>query len=187
MIELFSEYLSVSCIWLYVLVMPRTRFRVNPHSIFAWMSIKFLLKGSTKSECEVTATALEPRTTYFLNEHSTIWPKWRNGYALLWVLFLTVHLTVFSCHVTSAFHSESTLYSCLNVKEFLARSRRGIWRSSDCSWTPTQNQLVLKRTLNHLAQLAKWFSCVVSTFLYGAFDSMFLPCHVRVWEWIHTL
>ena len=34
MIELCCEYLSVRCIWLYVLIMSRTRFRVNPHSIF---------------------------------------------------------------------------------------------------------------------------------------------------------
>ena len=40
--------------------------------------------------------------------------------------------------------------------------------------------LVRKRTLNHLAKPAKWFSCVVSTYLYGAFDCMFLPCHLRV-------
>ena len=33
---------------------------------------------------------------------------------------------VCSCHVTYAFQSESTLYSCLNVKELLARSRRKI-------------------------------------------------------------
>ena len=26
----------------------------------------------------VTATGLEPRTTLFLNEHSTIWPNWPN-------------------------------------------------------------------------------------------------------------
>ena len=31
-----------------------------------------------------------------------------------------------SYHVTYAFQSESTLYSCLNVKELLARSRRVI-------------------------------------------------------------
>ena len=36
------------------------------------------------------------------------------------------HLTVCSCHVTYAFQSESTLYSCLNVKELLARSRHKI-------------------------------------------------------------
>ena len=34
--------------------------------------------------------------------------------------------TVCSCHVTYAFQSESTLYSCLNIKEVLARSRREI-------------------------------------------------------------
>ena len=35
-------------------------------------------------------------------------------------------MTVCSCHVTYAFQSESTLYSCLNVKELLARNRRDI-------------------------------------------------------------
>ena len=30
MIELCCEYLSVQCNWLYVLVMSRTRFKVNP-------------------------------------------------------------------------------------------------------------------------------------------------------------
>ena len=36
------------------------------------------------------------------------------------------NLTVCSCHVTYAFESASTIYSCLNVKELLARSRREI-------------------------------------------------------------
>ena len=43
-----------------------------------------------------------------------------------------------------------------------------------------QTTLFRTRTLNHLAKLAKWWSCVVSTYLYGAFDCMFLSCHVRV-------
>ena len=58
---------------------------------------------------------------------------------------------------------------------------------SDCNWTWTQNHLVFKGTLNHLAKLAKWLSCVMSTYLYGAFDCMFLSCHVHVSEWIHIL
>ena len=37
-----------------------------------------------------------------------------------------IMMTVCSCHVTYAFESESTFYSCLNVKELLARSRRKI-------------------------------------------------------------
>ena len=34
-------------------------------------------------------------------------------------------------HVTYAFQSESTLYSCLNVKELLTRNRCDIWCLSD--------------------------------------------------------
>ena len=66
-------------------------------------------------------------------------------------------MTVCSCHVRYAFQSESTFYSCLNVKELLARSRHEIWRFSDCNWTRTHNHLVHKRTLNHLAKLASLF------------------------------
>ena len=51
----------------------------------------------------------------------------------------------------------------------------------------TYNHLVRKRTLNHLVKLAKWLSCVVSTYRYGAIDSMLLSCHVRISEWICTL
>ena len=65
--------------------------------------------------------------------------------------------TVCSCHVTYAFHSESTFYSCLNVKELLARSRREIWRLNDCNWTRTQNHLA------KLGSLAKWLSVRLRT------------------------
>ena len=53
-----------------------------------------------------------------------------------WVWFYghNERLTVCSCHVTYAFQNESTLYSCLNVKELLARSRCEIWSLSDCNW-----------------------------------------------------
>ena len=51
--------------------------------------------------------------------------------AVLWVIICTVHLTVCHYHVTYAFQSESALYSCLNVKELLARNMRDIWSLSD--------------------------------------------------------
>ena len=35
--------------------------------------------------------------------------------------------------------------------------------------------------------LFKWLSCVVSIYLYSAFDGMLLSCHVHVSEWIYTL
>ena len=187
MIELCSEYLSVRCIWLQVLVMRRTWFRMNPHSIAACMSGYSLLEGGAKSEGEVTGTGVEPITTCFLNKHSTIWPNWPNDWAVFWVLTCTVHLTLCSCHVMYVFQSDSTLYSCLNVKELLARRRREIWRWSYCNWSENSNHLLLKRTLNHVAKLAEWLSCVLSTYLYSAFDCMFFSCHVRVSEWIHSL
>ena len=51
-------------------------------------------------------------------------------------------LTVCSYHVTYEFQSESTLYSCLNVKELLARNRCYIWNLSDCNETWTHNHLI---------------------------------------------
>ena len=69
-------------------------------------------------------------------------------------------VTVCSCHVAHAFQSECTLYSCLKAKELLARSRPKIWSLGDCNWTQTQNHLVRKRTLNHLA---KWLSVRLRT------------------------
>ena len=98
-----------------------------------------------------------------------------------------MHLIVCFYHVRYEFESESTLYSCLNVKELLARSSRHIWRLSNCNGTRPRNHLLRKRTLSHVAKLAKSLSCVVSTYLYGAFHCMLLSYHVRVLEWIHTL
>ena len=60
--------------------------------------VKWLRKNSLlwKKEtlAQVTATGLEPRTAYFVNEHSTIWPNWPNDWAVFWVLICTVHLSV---------------------------------------------------------------------------------------------
>ena len=52
---------------------------------------------------------------------------------------------------------------CLNVKELLARSRCHIWSLSDSNEIRTHNHLVRKRTLNHLASLAKWLSVRLRT------------------------
>ena len=56
-------------------------------------------------------------------------------------------------HVTYAFQSESTLYSCLNIKKLLAQNRRGISSLSDSNRIRTHNHLVHNETLNQLAKL----------------------------------
>ena len=45
------------------------------------------------------------------------------------------------------FKSESTLYSCLNVKELLVRNRLEIWSLSNGNGTRTHNHLVCKSTV----------------------------------------
>ena len=65
----------------------------------------------------------------------------------------TLFLTACSYHVTYAFQSESTLYSCLNVNKLLARNRREILSLSEYNWTRTHNHLVRKSwTLNTNSQ-----------------------------------
>ena len=59
-----------------------------------------------------------------------------------------------------------------HLKNIFQSDSHGIW---------THNHLVCKWTLNHLAKLSKWLSCFVSTYLCGAFDSIFTSrMHFRV-------
>ena len=135
----------------------------------------------------MTARRLEPKTAELVNRHSTSWSKWLYGWAALWVLISSVHLTVSFYHVTYAFLSESTLYICLNVRKLLARTKGDIWSLSDSNGSRAHKHLICKWTLNLLAEPTEWLSRILSTYLYRAFDCMFLSCHVQVWEWIHTL
>ena len=107
---------------------------------------------------------------------------------MFWVLTCTVHLTVCSSHVTYIFQSDSTLNICLNLKESGPWNRYHIWSLSDCNWTLTCNPLDGKIIFYHLAKLFKWLSRVfLQTYMYDAFDSMFLSCQLRILEWIHAV
>ena len=74
-------------------------------------------------------------------------------------------MTVCCYHVTYAFQSKYTLYSCLNIKGILVQNRQDIWRLSEWNRTWNPNHLVCKRTLKNLTKLAKWSSYVVSTYI----------------------
>ena len=87
--------------------------------------------------------------------------------------------TVCSYHVRHPFINDSALYGCLNVKKLLAPNRHNIWSLSVSNRTWTHNQLFRKQALKHSTKLAKWLSCVVSTYLYSAVDCMFLSCQVQ--------
>ena len=112
---------------------------------------------------------------------------WLNDCAELWVLTGTVHLTVCSSHVSYTFQSESLLYIGVNMKELVTRIRHNVWILSECNASQTHNHLICKRNFNYFPKFFNLLSWIVSTYPYLAFDSVFLSCHVRVSEWIHTL
>ena len=95
---------------MYVIIMSRTRFRVNLHFIVASMSRNSLLETGAMSDVLVTTTRFEPTTSYFLNQHSTSWPVWLNG----WVFVYELSGSEFAhcCHLISSYLS---LYTYLQI------------------------------------------------------------------------
>ena len=87
MIGLCCEYLSVRFIWLYVVIMSRTRFRVHPHPIVARMSRNSFLETGAKSEvwtdCNGTWTH-----NYLVRKRILILAKWLSVH--LWTKWLWV-------------------------------------------------------------------------------------------------
>ena len=83
MIELCCEHLSERWIWLYVLVMSRTHFRVNPHSIFAWMSRNSLLKTGATSDMTRTYSQMH-RTDKYSRQSSIISSVSPNGWVFVY-------------------------------------------------------------------------------------------------------
>ena len=87
--------------------------------------------------------------------HRVEWP-WLGSDAIFYIFrFLVMNEMVFIIkYVMYAFENESTLCSCLNVKELRAQNRHNIWSLSDSNGTQTHNHLVHKQTLCEL--LSVW-------------------------------
>ena len=99
-----------------------------------------------------------------------------------------MYQTVCSYHITYAFHYESTLYSCLNVRE-LARNRREIWGLSGCNGTRTHNHLVRKQIHNHLGLSGCGFEsrCSRLNFRFRACFKQGVSWHLGNYrEWIYS-
>ena len=63
-------------------------------------------------------------------------------------------------HLVYAFESESTLYSCLNVKELLAENKRNVWNLSDSKGIRNHIHLVSKRTLEYISIRCIWLHVI---------------------------
>ena len=98
------------------------------------------------------------------------------------VLCFWLHVIIMS---RTSFRMNLRSMVCMNIKETLARSRRYICRLSDSNGIRIHNHLLGKRTLDHLVKLAKCLNCVVSNYLYSAFDCILLLYHVpklQIWR-----
>ena len=108
-IDLCCEYLSVRCIWLYLSIMSRMSFRVNPHSIVCLNYREILARRrrhisswSESNGIRIYNYLVCKRTLNHLGNRSNDW-------GVLWVLICMVPLILSYCQVT--YESESTLYS----------------------------------------------------------------------------
>ena len=160
----------------------------NESTLYRCLNVKELL---AQKKCDIWSLS-DWNTTRTLNYLFRKWTlnhlaKPPNDWILLWVHIRMLHLTVWFYHVTHTFQVESTLYIYLNVKELLGRNRSNVSSLSNSNGTQNCNHLIRKQTLNHLHKLAKWLSRVVSTYLYSAYDCVFVSYHARLSEWIHSL
>ena len=118
---------------------------------------------------------------------------------------------VCSYHVTYAFHSESTLYSCLNVKEVLPRNRRQSWSLSDCNgtrWVRLQLQslklqisflfrarrsltfratIECEFTLKRVRDMIRTYSQMYRTNKYSQHSSIIWPVWLNGWVFVYEL
>ena len=169
MIELCSEYLSVWCIWLYVLVMSCTSFRVNPHSDSDFVnshSSFFRYRVWIHSErCMwhdkyIQSNAPYRRTDNYSEHSSIIWPVWLNS----WVL---VHELSGSGFKSSCRHLNFRFCACFEqgVPWLSGTIECGFTLKGVCDMTRTYSQMhCTDKYSEHssiiLASLAKWLSVV---------------------------
>ena len=87
----------------------------------------------------------------------------QNKYSILLVKLNQNYLDCMLLSCRTSFRVNLHSIVCLNAKELLAQSRCFIWSVSDSNKIRTENHLVRKRTLSHLAELAKLLSVCLRT------------------------
>ena len=100
------------------------------------------------------------------------WELWVSiSYFLLDFVEAWTCLTVCSCHVTYAFQSESSLYSCLNVKELL-----DIQATIECGFT-----------LKRIRDMTRTYSQMHRTDKYSEHSSVIWPVWPNGWVFVYEL
>ena len=145
MIELCCEYLYVWWIWLYVLTMPRTCFRVNPHSINTSLTFRHLWHPHRVWIHSEARTWHDQNTVKYtiqivLTSHSIIWPVWLNGWVFVFELNGCGSESICTSLISKSFLTiansgvEIRILSILGEnyklsKKWLHKNGNGAWRS----------------------------------------------------------
>ena len=99
--------------------------------------------------------------------------------SVLYLLLLFKKAVVFNYKIMFYVLERNVFFAAFKIAQFYRflkftiQSYKLSFSLSDCNGTRTYIHLIRKRTLNHLAKLAKWLYCIVSTYLYGAYDCMY--------------
>ena len=134
MIELCCEYLSVQCIWLYVIIMSCTFFRVN--LLYSCLNVKDIFSQNRRLFWSLRDSNRIWTHNQFVRKgtlnHLAKLAKWL--WVVLWALICKVSLTVFY-YVMHAFQSEFALYSTPCSKQ--APYLKFKWQHRDLNADPT--------------------------------------------------
>ena len=87
-------------------------------------------------------------------------------------------LTLSYCHVTYTFQSEPTLYSCLNLKELLARNRRDTWNLKGTSATKT----ITCQNVSSEAQIKNFFISYKNYVPFSRYSSFCIFIHPMIYR-----
>ena len=94
MIELCCGYLSVRCFWLYVIIVSRRSFRVNPHSIVC-LSVKELIARSRRH-----VWSLNDSNDIRTHNHLVRRRVWLNGWVFVYEQLSGCGFESCCCHLT---------------------------------------------------------------------------------------
>ena len=105
MTELYCEYLSARYIWLYIIIISRTRFGVHLRSIVEEMSRNSLCAFTLKRLRDMIITYSQMSRADKCSQHgATVWPVWLNGWMFVYEL-CGCEFKSRCCHLNFRYHA----------------------------------------------------------------------------------
>ena len=121
-------------------------------TLYNCLNVKKLLAFNRHDICLSGSNGIQTHNQLVHKQTLNVQLNWPNDWAVLWVLFCTVHLTACYYHATYVFQSESTLYSCLNVTPCFKQVRCLFKWQKTFNLSSTQQETFTRHLTNSTAQ-----------------------------------